>query len=1051
MISHVDTVAYGRPATEALARAVQRGKAAGPLSPVTVVVASNFVGLSLRRLLGSGELGGRGLANVSFLTPLQLVELLAPVPPSGVRPLTNPVLGAAVRTVLAADPGPFHDVAEHPATESTVARLYAELSQVSPATLEALRHVGGMAALSARFTSQIAEALSGFAGEPEVARSVVERADLAAEAERLGQVVWHLPEPLTPSLEAAMARIVHELPAAAIVGLTGDADADAPVRALCNRLGVEVDRSVGLEPPVATRLVSVPDPDEEARAAVREVVALAEAGLSLDRVAIFVPAPDPYVRSLTQHLTEAGVPFNAPSRERLADSVAGRTLLAALALPDQQWRRDQVMALVSGAPVKGVGGATARPTAWENLSRRAGVVQGLDDWRRKLAGRRAHHEARLATGDHRRGDEDSAERDARIERDIADVDELAGFVEHLAHHVQAVASAEGWQAKSTAAEALLVALLGVEPRHVQWPEAEQDAFGRVVDTLSRLAALDELEARPAHEVFVRALRAELDVGRARTGRFGQGVYVGPLAAAAGQDLDAVIVLGLAEGVCPSMRREDSLLPDAARAAAPSGQLRLRSERLHDQHRWLLAALAAAPEGRRVLVHPRGSLRGRTPHLPSRWLLNSASALAGTLVDSSEWPRLGAPVVDIVGSHTDAVRSSAVPLSVAERDLAQLLALADAGGQLTQHPGVADAVARGIRCLQARRSPEFTEFDGNLAGVAIPSPTEAGNPLSPTGLEQWALCGFRYFLGRVLRVSERDEPEQLHEIDARERGSGVHRVLERFLVEVLDQGVPLPHEPWSPEHRRRLHEIADEEFDELERLGRTGRAVTWRVERARLHRLLDGFVAADDRYRASQGATPEQIEMAFGDTDHDAVLVDLPDGRSVRFHGFADRVDRTSDGRMVVLDYKTGKGKDEYRRFEADAFAAGTTLQLALYAEAARQRLGAAETAAYYWMIDERADFQQFGYDWTDQHRERFVEVIDAMVQGIEAGVFPAVPGEFNHFRGTHDNCSFCDFDRVCPVQRGAQAETKVSAPELAVRSRLVPVAPADELDAGEGA
>jgi ATP-dependent helicase/nuclease subunit B len=293
VIAHVDTVAHGRPATEALVRALERAKGSSPLAPVTVVVGSNFVGLSLRRLLGRGELGGRGLVNVSFLTPFQLVELLAPVPRDQRRPLTNPVLGAAVRRVLADDPGPFHQVAHHPATEAAVARVYAELSQVGPATLDRLEQVGGMAALSARFTRRIAEVLAGFDGEAEVARSVAARPDLASEVDRVGHVVWHVPEPLTPSLEAAMARILAELPSSAVVALTGDPGADGPVRSLCERVGLALDPAVEVAVPVAQRLVSVPDPDDEARAAVREVVALAEAGVPLDRVAILLPTLEP--------------------------------------------------------------------------------------------------------------------------------------------------------------------------------------------------------------------------------------------------------------------------------------------------------------------------------------------------------------------------------------------------------------------------------------------------------------------------------------------------------------------------------------------------------------------------------------------------------------------------------------------------------------------------------------------------------------------------------------------------------------------------------------
>ena len=81
MIEPAHIVGYGRPATAALAQSIADAQASGPLEPVTVIVSSNFVGLSVRRLLGGGVLANdaaahRGLANVSFVTPFRLVELI---------------------------------------------------------------------------------------------------------------------------------------------------------------------------------------------------------------------------------------------------------------------------------------------------------------------------------------------------------------------------------------------------------------------------------------------------------------------------------------------------------------------------------------------------------------------------------------------------------------------------------------------------------------------------------------------------------------------------------------------------------------------------------------------------------------------------------------------------------------------------------------------------------------------------------------------------------------------------------------------------------------
>ena len=139
MIEPAHIVGYGRPATEALARAIADAQSADPLAPVTVVVSSNFVGLSARRLLGAGTLVAgdhTGIANVDFVTPFQLAEAVAADLLLDRRPITNPVLGAAVRRTLADEPGPYAPVAEHEATEAALAGLFAELSNVDEAGLE---------------------------------------------------------------------------------------------------------------------------------------------------------------------------------------------------------------------------------------------------------------------------------------------------------------------------------------------------------------------------------------------------------------------------------------------------------------------------------------------------------------------------------------------------------------------------------------------------------------------------------------------------------------------------------------------------------------------------------------------------------------------------------------------------------------------------------------------------------------------------------------------------------------------------------------------------
>ncbi len=487
---------------------------------------------------------------------------------------------------------------------------------------------------------------------------------------------------------------------------------------------------------------------------------------------------------------------------------------------------------------------------------------------------------------------------------------------------------------------------------------------------------------------------------------------------------------------PAPRRDDAVLPDVARANA-NGELELRAGQLGEQHRQFLAAIASAPEGRRTLLFPRGDLRSSRESLPSRWLLDSASERAGRPIRATDFAALGEPVVDVVPSHHAGLSNAAVHGSIVERDLAAVERHVAIGGDAAAHPA-SERAGRGIEASRARRSSEFTKWDGNLAGHDLGS--TAARLLSPTRLQAWAACGYRYFLAYVLKLAERDDPDRLVEISALDRGSGVHLVLETFIRGLLEADeLPAWDEPWSDAHRAAVASLAGEVFDAYEAQGRTGRPVRWRITREDLLVLLDDFLSSDNAHRFANGATPVRVEMPFGLEGVEPLAIELPDGRTLQFRGMADRLDRSADGRTFVSDYKTGKGKDYIKIDQGDPVRAGTMLQLGIYAEAARQFADADEVEAHYWQVNQAVAHRRSGYLWDDERRRRLISVLTVIADGIEAGEFATDPGEWDSWSGTNDTCKYCAFDTVCDRDRGEHAAGKVA--QLVFRPALVWIDP----------
>jgi len=1043
-------VPYGPPAARALAEVVAAAKADEPLAPVTVVVPSNHVGVTVRRLLASGRYGrvtdrGEGLAGATFLTTYRLAELLgaATLAGDGRRPVSTPVLAAAVRGVLAANPGLFAAVAEHPATEGALVDSYRELRDLPPADLDAIAATGPRAADVVRIHRAARAALEGrWSDEEDLLAAAVERLASDERAGRdLGAVVVYLPQAVSLHAATLLRAVADVAPTVVVAGLTGYEDADTEIVASLGRLGL--DAGAGPQPTLPvdverTLIITASDSDDEVRAAVRKVVEAVRQGTRLDRIAVLHGSPDPYARLLHEHLGAAGIGLNGAAAVPLSARVAGRTLIGVLDLPDQNWTRHAVLAWMSDSPLLHEGRRIPL-VAWERISRRAGVVGGRDQWDERLA---AHADTCDVDATAAGAGGSPEWRVERLRREAERSRALRSFVVGLIDEITKAGSApRSWADHRRWTRRLLDRLLGPATRRGDWPDTERRAAERVELAIDRIGALGAVEGPIGLDVALRTLAVELESDRGRVGRFGDGVLVGTIAMAVGLDLDLVVVVGLAEGMAPLPTRDDSLLPDRERRAA-RGRLPLRRGAVGRHHRGLIAALAGGRA--QVLSFPRGDLRASNERVPSRWLLDVTHALSGERWWAGDLARADVGWVTHVQSFDHGLRTLDTPATAQEHRLRTLLAAGAGPRTLGPVRSLGDAtLTAGADLVEGRASRRLTRFDGNLAGLPLVSPadTEGAPVASPTGLERWARCPFDYFLHDVLRVREIDNPEDALAITPADRGTLIHEVLEAFVGEVLARPEPQrpgPLDRWTAADRSRVAELAAEAFARYEVLGLTGRRLFWNRDRPRILADLDATLTFDEEVRQVLGSHHLAAELAFGVPGDEvgAVALPLPDGRVVRFKGKADRIDRTGEGGLLVADYKTGGDRDYTSLSEDDPDQGGTRLQLAVYGEAARAAVGepGAPVRAEYWFVSRKAGFTRRGYSLTPEVAERISETLGLIVEGIERGTFPAHPTDQD--TSFYNPCWSCDPDYlgVGDVRRGweAKADDPALEPYLAL-------------------
>ncbi|MDG2111453.1 MAG: hypothetical protein P8N02_02430, partial [Actinomycetota bacterium] len=533
---------FGRPAAEALRDELARHKADDPLAPVTVLVPTNYLGVSVRRRLAMGDLGaintaGRGVAGIDLLTVYRLAELLgAPtMARSGRRPVSNPVVAASIRGALSTEPGVFAGVADHPATERSLVRVHVELRDLTDAQQQKLAAASTRAADVMRVHRQVDQHL-GTNWYDEFDLLAAATGLIRAEPQRahqLGHVVLHLPQQLSQAAAGFLRALAEVTGLTCIVGLTGNSRTDAAAAELVGRLGVALPPAT-VDVPHADRVISVSDADDEVRSVLREIIVDLDEGVPLERIGVLYGSVEPYARLLDEQLQAAGLARNGDAVRTVAESVVGRAALALLALPDHGFRRTEVFELLATTPIRRADGhpALVPVSAWERIARAAGVIGGVDEWRFRLG--HHQHDRQLDIARVERTEPDSP-RISAFSQEIALSVDLVEFVDELVERLDTSTVEPTWRQYAAWVRSLLDRYLGTTDD--AWPEAERLAADQVDRALDRLAGLDAIEPQTSLTVFRRTLELEFDSGLGRVGQVGEGIFVGRVAQAFGMDLD----------------------------------------------------------------------------------------------------------------------------------------------------------------------------------------------------------------------------------------------------------------------------------------------------------------------------------------------------------------------------------------------------------------------------------------------------------------------------------------------------------------------------------
>ncbi|MDO8526855.1 MAG: PD-(D/E)XK nuclease family protein [Deltaproteobacteria bacterium] len=295
--------------------------------------------------------------------------------------------------------------------------------------------------------------------------------------------------------------------------------------------------------------------------------------------------------------------------------------------------------------------------------------------------------------------------------------------------------------------------------------------------------------------------------------------------------------------------------------------------------------------------------------------------------------------------------------------------------------------------------------------------------SPSRLERYAECPFKYFAGRVLNIPE--VREYSPEVDPSDRGNLFHECLETLLTEHGALFAEAKEDPLKEnEFFAKLSQIVEDVFAKMrDEIAYANPQLYDHLKQKTLLQATHVLQKELEEARALESPlTPTRFEWAFGKEESPPLNIAQDNGEPVLLGGRIDRIDTDPKlKRFMVLDYKTGTTDGFLKKL-----LEGLSLQLPIYILAVRTLLltgyqpaggmlvTVKEAKKIHGMVD--ADFNKthfsfrknanalMEHDVFEKTIAETMEQVRSYVASIRAGYFSAQP---------KDCKPYCDYKEIC--------------------------------------
>jgi RecB family exonuclease len=431
-----------------------------------------------------------------------------------------------------------------------------------------------------------------------------------------------------------------------------------------------------------------------------------------------------------------------------------------------------------------------------------------------------------------------------------------------------------------------------------------------------------------------------------------------------------------------------------------------------RERLLLRIAAAAARSRFVVSYSRMDAEQSRPRVPSFYAMEVVRAGEGRLPDLRVFGERAARAAPArLGWPAPCDWRQAV--DDAEYDLA-LLGQSPGKGSGRYLIDANPILARSLRTRARRWRNFWSAADGivdpdvrTLEVLASHGLSSRGH--SPSSLQHYAACPYRFLLHAIHRFKRREEPVALEQMDPLTRGSLFHAVQFELFRELEQQG-------WD-----NLLDLADRVLDRVAARYEEDLAPAiprvWRTEVEDLRTDLRGWL--HDLWQLRAEWQPLRYEFSFGlplgrDRDPHSAAEEVEILNGVRLHGSMDLVERhRTRGALRITDHKTGKAPEQIPAF----IGGGALLQPVLYGLAAEKLLGAPVECGRLFYCTQRGGYLAVDIPLTDAARRRAALAMETIDSAIRSGFLPAAPQK--------DACEICDYRLVCGPYEATRVRRKL--------------------------